>query len=448
MKTKRRLSLLIAIAVITAILLSAAGLYFYIDNHCWGFAREVSAEEAHWRMLIVNTAECWLGSEEKDNSHRPIIDIYNDHPPLARDYIVKYEDEWCSTFASTVAIQCGLTEIIPTECGCEPHIERFADIGAWEEDDSYIPLPGDYIFYCWDGNFEEDCTGLSDHVGIVVGTLGNWIKVIEGNKDESVAYRRIPINDPCIRGFGVPDYAGYAEDNDAPTATDLTAMGLENTSAGLTITAFAQENGLSYEDYPESLIYLLMRNPETETFVLEYPLKSDSETNVDISDYSTETVPLFMQWDQQWGYLKYGDDVAGLTACGPVCLSMAAYYLTGDESMSPDKIIEFAAKNGYCVNGSGSSWKLISEGGKKLGFNVTEIPLDKNRIFRNLEVNNPIICIMGPGDFTTTGHFIVMVGCEGGMIRINDPNSYANSKQLWSYDQIEDQIQNLWVIRN
>ena len=78
---------------------------------------------------------------------------------------------------------------------------------------------------------------------------------------------------------------------------------------------------------------------------------------------------------------------------------------------------------------------------------VTEIPLDKNRVFKNLEAGNPIICVMGPGDFTTKGHFIVMVGCEDGKIKVNDPNSKANSEKLWNYDDIYKQIKNLWVLR-
>ena len=47
---------------------------------------------------------------------------------LARSYAANYEDSWCSIFASVVSIQCGLTDIIPTECGCEPHIELFKEI--------------------------------------------------------------------------------------------------------------------------------------------------------------------------------------------------------------------------------------------------------------------------------------------------------------------------------
>lgn len=221
------------------------------------------------------------------------------------------------------------------------------------------------------------------------------------------------------------------------------------TDAQWRVYQYAQENGIAYSSYPESLIDLLERNPETATFVLEYPTAKDQTYEIELSEYAnTGTVPLFMQWDQRWGYLKYGSNVAGITGCGPVCLSMAAFYLTGDDAFSPDKMIRFASENGYCVKGSGSSWTLISEGGVKLGFDVAELPLDENRIRKNLEAGIPVITVVGPGDFTTSGHFIVMTGWENGKIRINDPNSTANSQKLWTYEEIKDQIRNLWAIRN
>ena len=212
---------------------------------------------------------------------------------------------------------------------------------------------------------------------------------------------------------------------------------------------YAKENGFSLRDYPESLISLLKRNPEAEQFVLQYPSAKDNAPAIDMKPYlNTENVPLFLQWDPRWGYMTYGSDVAGLTGCGPVCLAMAAIYVTDDPAFSPDNMIRFAAENNYYVSGSGSSWTLISEGAAKLGFDVTELPLVKGRIFSNLEAGNPVICVMGPGDFTTTGHFVVMTGLEDGYIRINDPNSIANSQKLWRYEDIEGQIRNLWAIRN
>ena len=105
---------------------------------------------------------------------------------------------------------CGLTEITPTECGCERHIGLFRQLGRWEEDDNAVPLPGDLIFYDWDMKKPGDATGWSDHVGIVVGTKWPFVKVIEGNKDDSVSYRILLLGDWQIRGYAKPDYAGTA----------------------------------------------------------------------------------------------------------------------------------------------------------------------------------------------------------------------------------------------
>jgi len=222
----------------------------------------------------------------------------------------------------------------------------------------------------------------------------------------------------------------------------------EHTETELRVKKYAEENGTYYGLYPGSLIELLERNPETEEFVLEYPFREELEQAPFTYDLS-EGVPLMMQWDQRWGYEHYGSDVVGITGCGPVCLAMAGYYVTGgDERFHPAKMADFAEENGYYAKGNGSSWTLISEGGIKLGLDVTEIPLVKKRIMDNLEVDNPIICSMRAGDFTTTGHYIVLVGAEDGLIRVNDPNSHQNSETLWSYEQLEPQIRNLWVIRN
>lgn len=173
----------------------------------WGFYWKVSDTEAALRLQAVQTAEGYLGCNEYDGSHQRIIDLYNSHEPLAVDYVVQYTDSWCSAFVSAVAIQSGLTDIIPTECGCERQIGLFQDLGRWEEQDNVIPLPGDLIFYDWDETGRGDCTGWSDHVGMVVGTKWPFIKVIEGNRDDQVMYRIIAINDTQIRGFGKPDYA-------------------------------------------------------------------------------------------------------------------------------------------------------------------------------------------------------------------------------------------------
>ena len=211
-----------------------------------------------------------------------------------------------------------------------------------------------------------------------------------------------------------------------------------------TVKAYAETMGISYGEYPIPLIELFERNPETEGFVLNYPFRK--EIAVDLSTYERETVPLFLQWDPMWGYKDYGSDILAITGCGPTCLAMAGYYLTGDENMSPDKIAKFAQREGYYEKGYGSSWTLISEGGPKLGLEVKELPLVEKKINTALEEGKPVILAMGPGDFTTTGHYIVLTGLEEEGYRVNDPNSRVNSRKLWTYEELEDQIRNIWAI--
>ena len=152
----------------------------------FGFAREIPEAEQTVRLQVVHTAEQWLDCKESDGSFKPIIDLYNDHKPLAMDYAVKYTDQWCATFGSAVAIKCDFTDIIPTECGCERQIELWQSLGCWTENDYYAPQPGDYIYYNWDAAPDfKDNTGWSDHVGIVVGTAGPFIKVISSSTEHS-----------------------------------------------------------------------------------------------------------------------------------------------------------------------------------------------------------------------------------------------------------------------
>lgn len=156
---------------------------------------------------IVKQAESWLGCKESDGSHRVIIDTYNSRKPLARNYKVKYSDSWCATFVSAVAIKCGATGIIPTECSCGYMIKLFQALGCWVEDENRIPDPGDIIFYDWDDNGIGNNTGWPEHVGIVQKVASKVIYVIEGNYGNAVKIRKITVNGKNIRGYGVPKYA-------------------------------------------------------------------------------------------------------------------------------------------------------------------------------------------------------------------------------------------------
>ncbi len=115
--------------------------------------------------------------------------------------------------------------------------------------------------------------------------------------------------------------------------------------------------------------------------------------------------------------------------------------------VTPYKVAKYAESNGFYVDGVGTSWSLMTVGSKSFGIIGEEISLSKDNVYSELELGHPIICSVGPGDFTTIGHFIVLSGISNGKIKVNDPNSKKRSGMLWDYDRLESQIKNLWSFR-
>ncbi len=199
--------------------------------------------------------------------------------------------------------------------------------------------------------------------------------------------------------------------------------------------------------YPERLLESLGRNPELLPFTLDYPKKKGTfSEKINLSDQCRQgQIPLLLQWDEAWGYAGYGDGIIALDGCGPTCLSMVDIGLTGDTSKNPREIADFSEQNGYLDQNNSTLWALMTEGAKKLGLHSREIPLDESRMETELSEGHPIICSMGPGDFTTQGHFIVLYRFQGGKFRIRDPNSRERSGEGWSYKTLKPQIRNLWA---
>lgn len=199
--------------------------------------------------------------------------------------------------------------------------------------------------------------------------------------------------------------------------------------------------------YPENLIKLVSKVPETIDFALEYPFKRGQSNSkvVDISkDYENGKIPLLFQWDDRWGYVSYGDDIIALDGCGPTCLSMVAVGLTGNVKWTPVRVARVSEQNGHYVAGTGTAWTLMYEGCKQLGLEAKVIGLSEQEMAAELKAGRPIIASMAPGDFTDAGHFIVFTDYKDGKFYVNDPNSKKNSEVGWEYERIKTQIKNMW----
>ena len=179
--------------------------------------------EKQIREQVVATAEAWLGAKTGSAQHKEIIKLYNAQRPLPRGTQMQETWAWCAVFVSAVALKLGYRDIMPTEMSCHQMTLLYKQLGRWIENDAYVPSQGDVIFYDWqDGtNYARtDNTGTPDHVGIVTSCDGKSIHVIEGNVSNKVGTRTLAVNGRYIRGFGIPDYASKATEEEPADKTD------------------------------------------------------------------------------------------------------------------------------------------------------------------------------------------------------------------------------------
>lgn len=203
---------------------------------------------------------------------------------------------------------------------------------------------------------------------------------------------------------------------------------------------------LHTENYPDILLEDLKRNPEMLEFVEGYNDVHKKSSEGLTFEERKKKVPLFIQWDKRWGYEPYGTSDIGISGCGPTCMAMVIYSLTRNTEATPPVLAQKSMNEGYYVEGIGTSWKFMREAALDYGVIASQFDmLGEQEMADRLKDGNLIICAMGPGDFTNSGHFIVIYDYSRKKFSVNDPFSYTNSSKKWEYTTLISQCQQIWV---
>lgn len=172
-----------------------------------------------------------------------------------------------------------------------------------------------------------------------------------------------------------------------------------------------------------------------------------NEATSTIYPANISSVPLYLQYDFQWGNIAYGNGTIRHNGCCPTCLAMVFSYLC-QQNIYPSDVVVWSG-NTYYVNGSGTAWTIFNPAAAHWGVNCTNIGKDKDAMLEALSSGKLIIASMGPGTFTQRGHFIVLTGItESGGITVNDPNDNTNKQhgqQEFEPSLILRECKNMWV---
>ena len=168
----------------------------------------------------------------------------------------------------------------------------------------------------------------------------------------------------------------------------------------------------------------------------------------------TYVVVYFSQVDPQWANQPYGTDDIGHYGCGPTSMAMVVSSLT-DEIVDPAQMAAIAAKKGYCAKRQGSYLSIVNGISQAYGLPSSGIDeLSVDAVYDALLSGNMIVALVGPGHFTSSGHFIVLRGVTlTGEILVADPVSVDRSLMAWDPQIILDELSAsrsneapLWVI--
>ena len=154
---------------------------------------------------VLSIAQSYLGVEMGSAEHKKIVDAYNSVNPKPVGYTVKYSDDWCDVFVTTVFQQAGLSSLIGRECGVQRHIGIMQQKGIWQG--KVLPKAGDVITFDWDGG------GFADHIGIVESVKDGVVTTIEGNSSPYTSSGKTKVNRKTynwnasyIKGYARPNY--------------------------------------------------------------------------------------------------------------------------------------------------------------------------------------------------------------------------------------------------
>lgn len=156
-------------------------------------------------------------------------------------------------------------------------------------------------------------------------------------------------------------------------------------------------------------------------------------------------LPFLYQTDPQYRDAPYAGATVGEAGCGPTSLAMVYIALTGKTDKDPAAMAAFSEAEGYVEEGL-TAWRFMTDGAADLGLSSREVPADAGRLKEELAQGHPVICSVRPGDFTDTGHFLVVAGvADNGELVIHDPNSPSNSARTWDAERVLAQCANLWA---
>ena len=169
----------------------------------------------------------------------------------------------------------------------------------------------------------------------------------------------------------------------------------------------------------------------------------------------------YLQTDPRWGSLYYSapgeKTTIAASGCGPTAMAMVL-ATWADPSVTPKTECAWALAHGYKAPRQGTYYGYFEPAGARYGLRVTRLNYPSlygkstsayhAQVKDALDRGELVIACMGPGNWTRSGHYVLVWKIEGDTIYINDPASTKAARTKGSYSLFRQQVKYYWTIEN
>ena len=155
----------------------------------------------------------------------------------------------------------------------------------------------------------------------------------------------------------------------------------------------------------------------------------------------------YMQTDSRWKNQNYSapgeKKTIGSSGCGIACSAMVIATLK-DKNVTPVNTANWSMAHGYKALNQGTYYTYFVPQFKEYGIECKRLNTSnlygKSSSTAHTEALNAlnngdwVIAVMGKGNWTSSGHYILLYGYKDGYVYINDPASKASKriKNTWN----------------
>ena len=166
----------------------------------------------------------------------------------------------------------------------------------------------------------------------------------------------------------------------------------------------------------------------------------------------------YLQTDPRWKDKPYrvpGESATvGNSGCGPSCAAMLIETLTG-RTYTPEAACNWSVQHGYKALKQGTYYSYFKPQFAAFGIDCDQLSwvntygkpdhANHDKALELLMQGYYIIACMGPGTWTTSGHFVVM-WWQDGKVRINDPASTKDARLNGDIRTFRSQVKYYWWV--